>query len=273
MGTRIRTRLAADAARANREQLARLGGDVRAGRVRRHLTQATLGSRVGLSQSAISRAERGLGGGLTIDAWQRIAIGLGTMLRASLPRDAMTDVADAGHLAMQERVLRLGRAAGYRGLVELPTRPAEPWRSIDVALVDDARRRLLVVECWNSSATSVPRRGRRRGSRPKPRTWRPPDGASRPHAVGLVWIVRATARNRALVARYPEVFAARFPGSSAAWVRSLETGAEPPAQPGLVWMTVDATRIYPWRRRSDGRGTASARRRGGTRAGANSSSR
>src|ERR1700693_2647713 len=58
MTTRIRTRLVLEAARANREQLARLAADVRAARTRRHLTQAQLGARVGLSQSAVSRAER-----------------------------------------------------------------------------------------------------------------------------------------------------------------------------------------------------------------------
>ena len=70
-----------------------------------------------------------------------------------------------------------------------------------------------------------------------------------PHRVGLVWVVRATARNRHLVARYPAVFAARFPGSSAAWARALTTGTEPPAEPGLVWASVDGTRIWPWRHR------------------------
>jgi len=30
---------------------------------------------------------------------------------------------------------------------------------------------------------------------------------SAPSVVGLVWVIRASARNRALVARYPEVFA------------------------------------------------------------------
>ena len=42
---------------------------------------------------------------------------------------------------------------------------------------------------------------------------------------GLVWVVRATARNRALIARYPEVFASRFPGSSRGWVEALTRGA------------------------------------------------
>ena len=71
-----------------------------------------------------------------------------------------------------------------------------------------------------------------------------------PSTVGLVWIVRATARNRALVARYPEVFAARFPGSSAGWLASLSKGTAPPNGPGLVWTDVAATRLLAWRRRS-----------------------
>ena len=174
---------------------------------------------------------------------------------------------------MQERVLRLGRAAGYRGLVELPTRPAEPWRSIDVALVDDARRRLLVVECWNSigdigAAARTSSRKQAEAEDLATARW-----GERPHAVGLVWIVRATAPEPGAGGALSGGLRGPVPGSSAAWVRALETGAEPPAQPGLVWMTVDATRIYPWRRRSDG---PEPRPRGAVaepESGANSSSR
>ncbi len=250
MGTRIRTRLAGDAARANREQLVRLGAEIRNARGRRRLTQLALGARVGLSQSAISRAERGLGGGLTLDAWQRIAIALGITLRVNLQRDPLAETADAGHLAMQELVLRLGRAAGSQGLVELPTKPAEPWRSIDVALLDDPRRRLTVVECWNTigdigAAARTSTRKLAEAEDIATARW-----GEHLHETGLVWVVRATARNRALVARYPEVFASRFPGSSARWVHALTTGAAPPEEPGLVWSTIDSTRLFAWRRGS-----------------------
>jgi hypothetical protein len=51
----------------------------------------------------------------------------------------------------------------------------------------------------------------------------------------LVWVVRETARNRALLARYPEIFASVFTGSSRGWVLALTTGSEPPDEPGLVW--------------------------------------
>jgi len=134
MPTRIRCRLSIDAERANREQLVRFGLDVRDARVRRRLTQAQLGDLVHLSQSAISRLERGHGGGMTLDALQRVALALGLTLRVTLSRDPLSDTADAGHLGMQELILRLGRRAGYAGSFELPTRPAEPLRSADVGL-------------------------------------------------------------------------------------------------------------------------------------------
>jgi len=248
MSTRTRTQLAEDALRANREQLVRLGSDVRDARIRRHLTQAQLGVRVGLGQATISRAERGLGGGFTVDAWQRIGIALGTSVRISLPRDPLTETADAGHLGMQELILRLGRAARRTGLVELPTKPAEPWRSIDVALADNRLHRLIVTECWNTigdigaAARTSARKEAEADALAAARWGEASRGAT------LVWVVRATKRNRALVARYPEVFAARFPGSSAAWCRALTDGTDPPDEPGLVWSTVDGTRLYPWRR-------------------------
>jgi transcriptional regulator with XRE-family HTH domain len=249
MPTRIRTSLAHEAARANREQLAGLGNDARAARLRRRLTQRRLGARVGLSESAISRAERGLGGGLTLDAWQRIATALDAPLKVELRRDPQQEPQDAGHLGIQELVLRLGRKAGYRGLFELPTKPDDPWRSIDVGLADDRRRRLIVVECWNligdiGAAARVSTRKVAEADSLAHLRW----GDAR-YATGLVWVVRATARNRQLLARYPEVFAARFPGSSAGWARALNDGTNPPEQPGLVWASVDGTRIYPWRRR------------------------
>ena len=74
-------------------------------------------------------------------------------------------------------------------------------------------------------------------------------GGEEPYRVASCWIVRATRRNRELIGRYPEVFAARFPGPSRRWVEAIANGAEPPREPGLVWSDVDATRVFAWRRR------------------------
>jgi hypothetical protein len=182
------------------------------------------------------------------DALQRIAVALDRPLLVSFGgRDPLEPPADAGHLAIQELVLRLGRAAGYERSFELSTRPAEPWRSVDVGLASEARHRLILNECWNTigDVGAASRSSARKLAELEDAATARWGGGAR---VGLVWIVRATARNRALIGRYPEVFATRFPGSSRQWVEALSRGVEPPDKPGLVWCDVGATRLFEWRR-------------------------
>ncbi len=248
MPGRSRTRLAVDAERRALEQCARLGTEVRSGRRAKRLTQHQLGERVGLGRQSISLAERGRGAGLTLDAWQRIGLALERPLSVTLRAPTTGETADAGHLAMQELVLGLGRAAGYTRHFELATRPSEPWRSTDVGLEHGSGRRLILVECWNSigdvgAAARSSDRKRAEAEALALARW----GAT--GMVGVLWLVRATARNRAMVARYPEVFAARFPGSSAGWVQALTGRAAAPSDPGLAWCDLAATRVFAWRRR------------------------
>ena len=175
MVKRKRHELAAEAARRNREVLARLGAEVRESRLRRRMTQAQLGERISLARSTVGAIERGLGGGHTLDAWQRIGLALDRPLRIELSRDAREEPADAGHLAIQELVMRVGRGAGFQRTFELPTRPANPTHATDVGLRDDRGRRLILVECWKTIGTSAlpcaPRTAS--GSRRKawPRCW------------------------------------------------------------------------------------------------------
>jgi hypothetical protein len=130
----------------------------------------------------------------------------------------------------------------------MPVGRAGSWRATDVALRNDQRRWLLIVECWNTIGdVGAAWRGTSRkladGEEYAAGRW-----GEVPHLVAACWVVRATVRNRALVARYPALFAARFPGSSRAWVQALTTGTEPPRETGLVWCNASATRLYAWRR-------------------------
>jgi hypothetical protein len=123
----------------------------------------------------------------------------------------------------------------------------DPSRSIDVNWRSDRSRRLMVMEAWNmigDVGAGVRSFQRKLADAAELGI---ATGGELPYATHGVWVVRATARNRALVQRYPEVFRAAFPGSSAAWVRALTTGAEPPTEPGLVWCDVRATRLFAWR--------------------------
>lgn len=243
MPGRKRTALAIDAERRNAEQLSRLGREVREGRRAKRLTQAQLGDRVGLSRASVSRAELGYGDGLTLDAWQRIGLALDRPVVIRLQHDTTGETADAGHLALQELVLRLARSTGRRGRFELSTRPAEPSRSADVGIVDEALRCLVLVECWNvigdvGAAVRASDRKLAEAQALAAARW------GQRERVALVWVVRAIARNRALLARYPEVFASRFPGSSRAWAEALVAGRAPPNEPGIVWAGIDADRLF-----------------------------
>ena len=244
-----RHELAGEAARRNRAQLATIGEQVRTARGRRGWTQEQLGNRVGVSRSAVSAIERGLGGGHTLDTWQRVAVALDIGLRVELTRDQYEGPADAGHLRIQELVLRLARGAGFAGSFELPTRPLDPRHSADCGLLDRPGHRLIIAECWNTIGDLGA------GARSTNRK------IADAHAfavsvfgtdsveVGACWVVRDTRRNRTLFETYPEIIRARFPGSSDAWVAALTRGGPIPPQPGIVWCDRDATRIYARRPR------------------------
>lgn len=240
--------LAAEARRRNLAQLAALGGQVRAARHRRRLTQQQVADLAGIARSTVSAIERGHGGSHTLDAWQRLALAVGRPLLASLQRDGLEEPADAGHLRIQELLLRLGRAAGFDRTFELAARRAEPWRSTDVGLRDDRRRVLVLAECWNTigDVGAAARASARKAADAE--VYAVAIWGEAPHRVASCWVVRATKRNRELVRRYPEIFAARFPGSSRGWVAALTRGVAPPATPGLVWCDVAATQIFAWRR-------------------------
>lgn len=250
MGRWKRPRLLAAAARRSSVTAGELGAQLRQRRKRRGWTQRELGARIGLHHSRISQVELGGGASLTLRDWTALAHALGAELSVKLSRDHEDEPADAGHLRIQEFLLRLGRQAGAARLFELPTRPADPSRSVDVGLRDDLRRRLILLEAWNTIGDiGAAARSTTRKLAEAEALATALGGDEGPYRVAGCWVVRASRTNRALVARYPEVFAARFPASSAGWARAIATGAEPPAGPGLIWCDPSRGTVFAWRRR------------------------
>jgi hypothetical protein len=147
-------------------------------------------------------------------------------------------------------VLRLSRPAGYTGTFELPTRPQNPAYSVDVCLRDDARRLLVLVECWNTFGNiGASVRSTRRKVAEAEALAVAIGGDEGAYRVEACWVVRDSVRNREILERYPEMFGSTFTGSSAGWARALTTGgSQPPAGIGLVWCDVRAGRLRAWRR-------------------------
>lgn len=213
---------------------ANLGRETRTTRLARHLTQAELGRRVGLSQSEISHLEAGHGDRTSIATWSAIGIALGRPLSVGFSRDLVPAPRDSGHLAAQELLLGLAAAHGRIGRFELPTRPSNPSLSIDVCLRDVRHRILIVVEIWNRlEDLGAASRGMSRKiseAMMLAATHVPPD------RVAWCWLLVDTAANREIVRRYPAVLRAQFDGSSLAWVRALTEADIPPDRPGIVWI-------------------------------------
>ncbi len=228
--------------------LSEQGAKVRAARRRRRWTQTQLGRRLGVTQPTVSRVERGDGSTLSLELWQQVALVLGLPLKFELGRDALEEPRDAGHLKIQELMLRLGRQTDRQRTFELATKPATPAHSVDVGLVDDRHRALIRIECVNTFGdvgAAVRSSDRKRA---EAEALAISIGHGEPFSVHECWVIRASRRNRELVAHYPELFASRFPGSSREWVAALTTrGVRPPAQRGLVWCDISATRIFEWR--------------------------
>lgn len=247
---RVRMAAVVEGRRLARLASAKLGQAIRDARLRRHWTQQSLADKIGLSASRIGQIERGNGAGVSAETWFAISVALDVPLRVEFARDALAEPTDASHLNMQELMLRLGRQMGCTRTFELPTRPADPSLSVDVGWRDDARRTLFLNECWNTFGSinaSVRSTTRKLAEAEALATAVGGDGE--PYRVAACWIVRDTRRNRALIARYPEVFANAFPGSSASWVRALTVaGAPVPHGPGLVWSDLRATRLFAWRK-------------------------
>ncbi|MBA2569997.1 MAG: hypothetical protein H0V04_02320, partial [Chloroflexi bacterium] len=187
--------------------------------------------------------------GAPLDVWFALAEALDRPMRVEFGRDAADPTPDAGHLAIQELVLRVAKQAGFDGRFEIPTRPGDPSRSTDVRLVDHRGRRLVLVECWNTFGdigAAVRSADRKRAEVEALAVAL--GGDEGPNAVGACWVVRATRRNRELLVRYPHIFESRFPGPGPAWVATLTSGGPTPHEPGLIWCDIEATRLFARRR-------------------------
>lgn len=250
MERRRRTQLDIAGDREARSIALALGGMVRQTRRKLRWSQDELAAKVGLKRTRIGDIERGQATGTPLIVWVRLGMALRRPLAMAFSRDLDPQPADAGHLDAQEFVLRLARATGRTATFELPTRPESPLYSVDVCIRDDAYRTLIVNEIWNrfDDMGRATRSTDRKVA--EAATLAAAIGGDNPYRVASCWLLVANAANRAIVGRYPEILAVRFPGSSLAWVRALTEGGPVPGEPGIAWLDVRSGRLVPLRRPS-----------------------
>ncbi len=219
----------------------RIGIGLRESRLALALTQAAASDRASVSQAYWSALEHGSATTATLETLAACAAAVDTELAAFLQARPGADLPrDIVHLRGQAAIVREATSGGWRAGVEVPIDPeARRSRSIDVALERKSGREIAVVELVNLIADGGQDL---RGLSDKVSAIR----RQRPDArVAGLLAVRATGRNRALIAELAPVIDARFPASSLAWLNALRDPATSmPDGDGLVWARVDGAGLF-----------------------------
>jgi transcriptional regulator with XRE-family HTH domain len=218
----------------------RIGVSLRDARQRAGLRQVDIAERAGISQSFYSRLERGVSTSTSLETLAASAEAVGHQLAAFLElAPGATPPRDVEHLRSQRLVIDIATRGGWRSTPEaaLPGDGPRP-RSIDVRLDRQRHGEIAVVEIINYVADVGEAM---RNLEAKVLAVARSDSSAR--VAGLL-LVRRTRRNRQLVADLRTLFAARYPGSSVAWIRALaEPDAPMPAGAGFAWTSVRGDRL------------------------------
>jgi transcriptional regulator with XRE-family HTH domain len=191
-----------------------IGLALRSLRRRRGWTQAELGVRASVSQSAVSRAERGEAANLTVRTLARIASALGARAEVQIlfQGAALDRLLDATHAELVNEVVTLLRARAWETVPEATFSVYGERGSIDVLAFHPATGSLLVVEVksvvpdMQAMLAGVDRKVRLAPAIARERGW-----ASRSVSRLLVFPEDRTARRRvaALKATFDQPFPAR----------------------------------------------------------------
>jgi transcriptional regulator with XRE-family HTH domain len=217
----------------------RLGIGAKGARLSAALRQTDVSRQAGISQSFLSRIERGHGQQASLETWASVAAATGHQLAAFIERVPGTTLPrDYEHLKRQQLVITTARSGGWTATVEQAIDADwERPRSIDVVLTRGSRGEVAVVEIWNlvddvgaafrGLDAKVARIRRERGA-----------------TTSALMVIRGTRRNRTLVREFRSLFRAQFPASSASWLAALIAPDKPmPVTLGLVWTDVAGTRM------------------------------
>ena len=229
----------------------RLGTRLREARQLLGKTQREIAEAAGVSQSWLSRMERGQGASASLVVWSSAAAAVGQRLAAFLEDMPGADrPRDHAHLERQRLVIERAARGGWRALPEEPIDDGPRSRSVDVLLVRAAAREAALVECydWFDDVGAAMRVSDGKAASLRSRLEHGRDLRAPAWRVALLWVVRGTRRNRELISEFRAIFAAKFGGSSSDWIRCLEDPSRAmPSETGLVWTDLAGHRFMPAR--------------------------
>lgn len=254
-----RSRIGPSADRHATDLARRLGNSLGEARARGGLTQTQAAARAGLAQSTWSRLESDGDPRYTLATWDRAAFAVGTTLNAYLPETSSADQPrDAVQLRAQELVIVTAKPGGWHGLAEEQIdAQSSTSRFADVVLCRPERQprevALFEIIDWFADVGAPLREWPRRIEAVERREIARMVGDMDVPTVSGCWVVRATRRNRQLVAEHANVFRNRFPGSGRAWLAALTDPATAmPREPALIWVSVSGERLFPARWQTPG---------------------
>jgi transcriptional regulator with XRE-family HTH domain len=206
----------------------RFGLAIRALRRRRGWTQADAATRAGISQSAISRVERGEADRLTHRTLDRVAGAVGARIRVIVLADGenLDRLLDRGHAALVEHVTQLLLARGWEVAPEVTFSIFGERGSIDVLAFHPPTGSLLVIEVKSTipdvqaTLAGIDRKARLADRVARERGWRV-------RTVSRWLVVPDTTTVRRRVDQHAATFNAALPGRTVALRRwaAKPTGA------------------------------------------------
>jgi transcriptional regulator with XRE-family HTH domain len=229
----------------------RLGKMLLDARKGKRLTQAHAADLADIARSKWSNLERGKKGA-TLWIVSRAAHAVGAKLNAYIEGASAADLPkDAVHLRNEELVLKTSTPGGWEGLPEEELdRDLTRSRHGDVVLKRQrfgAPREYALCEVtdWLPDVGEATRDfSRRLAALDRYAVARMKGDEPVPSTSGF-WLLRATRRNRQLVADHRSFFRARFPGSGHEWLASLRDPDAPvPTKPALLWVAVSGDRMF-----------------------------
>jgi transcriptional regulator with XRE-family HTH domain len=215
----------------------RFGRAVRALRQRRAWRQDDLARVVGVSQSAISRAELGQADRLTVRALESIAHALGARVdvRLTWQGAAVDRVVEAGHASLVEEIVRRLRSGGWETAVDVTFVIGGERGSIDVLGWRRPTELLLVAEIKTAfgdiqaTVATLDRKVRLAPRIARSRGWAPT-------TVSRILVLPEQRAARRIVAQHRTMFESAFPARGSqvlAWLRAPGRHAIS----GLVFLT------------------------------------